>query len=237
MKFPEKSARFDDQLTRGQRIFGFVWLPVHIIVLPLLLGTVLMILLAKIPDEGTLNVTYYLTSFVAVLIGFWSFLKKGYHRFIERFRYCLLMMVLAYLLNLGLSLVVNFLAGFLGELSLPNNDAIDALADANLKQTIAVAIFMAPIVEEVLFRGVLFGSIARKSRVAAYAASVILFSLYHVWQFAVLEGDPAVLINAVEYIPLSAALTFCYDRTESIWPPIFFHILINTIALAYLVAT
>lgn len=233
---PEKHARFSDLLTRRQRIFGFVWLPIHVIVLPLLLGTVMMLLLHAEPDDATLNIVYYLISFAVVLVAFWRFLKEGFSRFVERFSYCCLIIVLAYFINLALSGAVTALQDLLGDFATPNNDAIGELADQSYKQMFALAVLMAPIVEEVLFRGVIFGTIARKNRVAAYLASILLFSIYHVWQFAVLEGDAAVLLNAVVYVPLSASLTFCYDRTETIWTPIFFHIFVNTLALSVLVA-
>ena len=234
---PEKNARFSDLMTRPQRILGFIWLPIHIVILPLLLGTVLVLLLHKAPDDATANIIYYLISFAFVLIAFWRFLKEGFARFIDRFSYCCMIIVLAYFINLALSGILTALQSVIGELSAPNNDAIDVLADQSYKQVFALAVLMAPIVEEVLFRGVIFGSIARKNRVVAYAVSIILFSLYHVWQFAVLEMDVSVLLSAMLYIPLSTALTFCYDRTETIWTPIFFHIFVNTLALTYLAAT
>ena len=236
MDTPEKTARFDDQMLRRERILGFVWLPIHVIALPLLLGVVLMLVTGKLPDEAQMNTIYYIISFAFIVLAVWSFLKLGYRRLVERFRAVVLMMFLAYLLQVGLSLLVNLGSGVFGELETPNNDAINDLTKTNLKQIIAIAVLMAPIVEEVLFRGVLFGTIAKKSRVAAYAASIILFSLYHVWQFAVVEGDWSVLVNAIAYVPLSAALTFCYDRTETIWAPIFFHILVNTLALTVMTA-
>ena len=48
----------------------------------------------------------------------------------------------------------------------------------------AVSIFLVPIVEEMLFRGVVFGSIRPRSRLWAYVVSVAAFSVYHVWSFA-----------------------------------------------------
>ena len=50
---PEKHARFDDLLLRRERIFGFVWLPMHVAVMPLLLGVVLMLVKPDIADEST----------------------------------------------------------------------------------------------------------------------------------------------------------------------------------------
>ena len=223
-------------MTRGQRVLGFIWLPVHMVLLPLVLGAVLILVLGKMPSEANLNAIYYAISFLFILIAFWGFLKEGFRRFTERLGYCFLVMFIAYVMQMGLSLVLTLLSSFFGELATPNNDAVAALAGQDFKKMFAVAVLMAPIAEECLFRGVIFGSIARKNRVIAYVVTILVFSLYHVWQFAVLEKDWTVLINAVEYFPLTSALTYCYDRTETIWTPIFFHMLINTMALMYMVS-
>ena len=69
---------------------------------------------------------------------------------------------------------------------------------------------------------------------SAYAVSIALFSLYHVWQYVVMYGDPKLLLSALAYVPVSAALTFCYEQTRSIWPPVFFHMCINALSLAVL---
>lgn len=232
---PEKHARFDDLLLRRERIFGFIWLPIHIVVLPLLIGVIAGFTQSERLLDAS-NTIYYLVSFLAVLIGFWHFLKESFGRFVERFGYCCLIMLLAYFINIALSAALTAITNLTGELPTPNNDAIAEMADVAFKDVFATAVLMAPIVEECLFRGTLFGTIARKNRVVAYAVTILVFSVYHVWQFALAYQDWSVLISAANYIPLTAALIFCYDRTETIWTPIFFHMFVNTAALAYMMA-
>ena len=43
-----------------------------------------------------------------------------------------------------------------------------------------------------------------------------------------------MLLSALAYVPVSAALTFCYEQTRSIWPPVFFHMFVNALSLAVL---
>ena len=43
-----------------------------------------------------------------------------------------------------------------------------------------------------------------------------------------------LLLSALAYVPVSAALTFCYEQTRSIWPPVFFHMCINALSLTVL---
>ena len=54
--------------------------------------------------------------------------------------------------------------------------------------TLLIVIFLAPFVEEVLFRGLVFGNLRGKSACGgATLVSCLLFALLHVWQFAVVK--------------------------------------------------
>ena len=84
--------------------------------------------------------------------------------------------------------------------------------------------------EEMLFRAGIFGMIRDMlGRKPAYIVSVGLFSLYHVWSFAVV--DPIYWVYLLQYIPVSFLLARCYERTNSIWCPIFFHMAVNGVAV------
>lgn len=221
-------------MPRGARIAGWVYLPVHVFVLPLTLGAALAAVRGELPSDVTCNVWYYLIGLAFTLIAMWGFLRRSYDTLSGSILRCIGILFAAYGLDVLLSLVLQLGAGFIGELPSPNNDAVTRLAAADHKRMIAVAVLMAPLVEECLFRGVVFGTIRPRSRFWAYAVSIALFSLYHVWQYVVMYGDPKLLLSALAYVPVSAALTFCYEQTRSIWPPVFFHMCINALSLAVL---
>ena len=227
-------AEWSDPVPRGARIAGWVYLPVHVFVLPLTLGAALAAVRGELPSDVTCNVWYYLIGLAFTLIAMWGFLRRSYDTLSGSILRCIGILFAAYGLDVLLSLVLQLGAGFIGELPSPNNDAVTRLAAADHKRMIAVAVLMAPLVEECLFRGVVFGTIRPRSRFWAYAVSIALFSLYHVWQYVVMYGDPKLLLSALAYVPVSAALTFCYEQTRSIWPPVFFHMCINALSLAVL---
>ena len=54
--------------------------------------------------------------------------------------------------------------------------------------------------EEVLVRGLVFGTLNSKSRVVAYLVSCLLFALLHVWQFAVVQRDITYFWLMVQYL-------------------------------------
>lgn len=221
-------------MPRGARIAGWVYFPIHAVVLPLTIGALLMAVLGKLPSDVTCNVLYYLCGLVFTLIAMWRFLRRSFDTMVGSILRCIGMMFAAYGIDVLLSLVLQLGTSLIGELPVPNNDAVTDLARTDCKRMIAVAVLMAPLVEECLFRGVVFGTIRPKSRFWAYAASIALFSLYHVWQYVLVYQEPKLLLSALAYVPVSAALTFCYEQTRSIWPPVFFHMCINALSLTVL---
>ena len=223
-----------DPMPRGARIAGWVYFPIHAVVLPLTIGALLMAVLGKLPSDVTCNVLYYLCGLVFTLIAMWRFLRRSFDTMVGSILRCLGMMFAAYGIDVLLSLVLQLGTSLIGELPVPNNDAVTGLARTDYKRMIAVAVLMAPLVEECLFRGVVFGTIRPRSRFWAYAASIALFSLYHVWQYVLVYQEPKLLLSALAYVPVSAALTFCYEQTRSIWPPVFFHTCINALSLTVL---
>ncbi len=90
----------------------------------------------------------------------------------------------------------------------------------------AIGVLLAPPVEEVFFRGFVFGGLRQSMgwRKAAFLSS-LLFSLSHLTPTAVLP------IFAIGWL-----FSFLYERGHSIWPSTFLHALINLIGLgtAYL---
>lgn len=223
---------FENPMNRGAKIAGWIYFPIHTVLLPLFLGTVLVLVSGKMPSEITCNIWYYAIGLAFTLIAMWKFLRRSYENMLDRLTYSLAMILAAYAVDVLLSLVLQLGMSLFGELPIPNNDVIVDLAGQDYRRMIAVAVLMAPLVEECLFRGVVFGTIRQKSRFWAYLVSVLLFSLYHVWQYALVYADARYLLSALQYVPVSIALTYCYDRTQSIWPPVFFHMFINALSLS-----
>lgn len=94
------------------------------------------------------------------------------------------------------------------------------------RATVAVFVLLMPLVEEIFFRGVLFGGLRRRHRKVGLVLSAAGYALYCVWQFA-LTGGGAYLLLAACYLPLGAAAVWCHDRTGSVWTAVFLHMLYN----------
>ncbi len=80
-----------------------------------------------------------------------------------------------------------------------------------------VTVIMAPIAEEILFRGILYSSILQfQGRTIAIVANSVLFGLIH-----------SNLLTLVPLIVMAVMLTLLYDRTRNLLAPIVAHSLFN----------
>lgn len=220
---------FENQMSRRCTLVGLVYFPVHVFVLPVLLPPLLTGL--GVSDQGTMNIVYYGIGIFLVLTVFLSYLRSQFDVLLDRLGHCILSFFMAlgidYVLSYGVNAIVFALAG---ELENPNDTALAEIAIQSGSAIRAVGIFMAPIVEEILFRGVIFGSVRRKNRAAAYVLSMLMFAMYHVWQYAYV--DAGMLVYVLQYLPVGFVLCWLYERSGSVWMPIGFHMMINAMSFA-----
>ncbi len=86
---------------------------------------------------------------------------------------------------------------------------------------LAAGILLAPVVEEIFFRGFLFpGLRGRYGWVRAMLLSAAIFAAFHLQLVALI---PTFLLGCM--------LAYLRERTDSIWPGIFLHFAINGLAL------
>jgi len=111
----------------------------------------------------------------------------------------------------------------------PNNSAIFDFAGQNTGAMAAMAVFMAPIVEEPLFRAGFFAPIRKHSRLAAYAVTILLFAVYHIYPYAL--DDPRQWVYILQYVPVTFLLCRAYERTNSVWTSVFMHMLVNGVSV------
>jgi membrane protease YdiL (CAAX protease family) len=222
--------------SRPQRIACWVYLPFHAVVIPLFLAILRAYLPGGLSDiaENTVN---YTLGFVFCVGVMWTFLRGAFDVLLDNPAKCATALAVGYLRYWLLAyLAAGVLFAALGDAALanPNNQAVLELMDETAGPVAGLVIFIAPVVEELLFRGVVFGSLRGRSRTLAYILSILIFSLCHVWQYALSAMDWTLLLYIVQYIPASYALAWVYEKTDSIWMPIFLHMLMNGLSLLVL---
>ena len=213
-----------------ERVLALLWLPIHLFLLP----RAVLFLFPGI-DNSWLNVSVYGIGAVFMLLTQFRFLRRDFDPLCDRPGYILLEILISYgamlLFNMAVSGILLLLNPALDN---PNNAAVIDMAQTTGGPIAALAVFLAPIVEELMFRAGIFGGLRRKSRLLAYLVCILLFSVYHVWGYAL--SDPMAWIYAVQYLPVGYLLCRIYERTDSIWGSILLHMFVNFVAFHALTA-
>lgn len=232
------AKNFTPDLTKSETVLGWLYLLVHVIVLPVLIGLMPLVWPGALPSAAIVNTGYYAVGIVWLALFFRKLLRREFDRLCDHFLGCVSGLAMAFFVWYILMMLVQLLFMALGtEIpSNPNDLTIESLAQMDRGPIMVTAVFMAPILEEVLFRGVVFQSIRKKHRILAYVVSIGLFAVYHIWQYALAEWDLTILLYAVQYIPITLAITWAYERSGSLWTAIFFHMLNNFLPFLVLAA-
>ena len=217
---------FTSALTRTETMLVLAWLPVHLLLLPWVF--------ALLSERGLLspvwsNVLFYGLGFVYMVTAAFRFLRRDFDPLCERPFFVAGQVAYGYLGMLLFNILVGMLITDLTAAENANNAGVQALVDVSYGPMKATLVYLAPLPEEMLFRAGLFGTLRRKNRLLAYAVSMLAFSLYHVWSYA--AQDPSYWIYLLQYLPAGWLLARCYERTNSIWGSVFFHMLTNALAV------
>jgi len=224
---PAPIIPFEHRMRPKEVIAAVMYLPVHIFLLPTLLAT--MMLKGTI-TEADANFLCYGMGVCFVLSFCFGYLRADFDPLCDRPIYVLSQVIGHY----GLMLLMNFavntvLIAVSMTMENPNNAAVYGMAKTEYNKILVLSVFLAPIVEEVIFRGAIFGALREKGRLLAYLVSVSLFAIYHVWGY--LAIDWRYLIFFFQYVPISYLLCRIYERTSSIWSSIFLHMLVNAVSV------
>ena len=181
--------------------------------------------------ESAANFLYYALGFVFMLVAAFRFLRRDFDPLADHLFFVLTTVCASYLMMMALNGLVGFLIlRVLPETENPNNAAITDLVTTDFGVMKATLVFLGPLVEEMMFRAGIFGLLRKRNRTLAYAASMLIFALYHVWAYAV--RDPIYWLYLLQYLPAGWLLCRCYERTNSIWGSTFFHMMVNGIAVS-----
>lgn len=216
------------RMTRGELIFGWIYIPFYLIGIAWLLVAGAELLHRELSDS-VLNLIYCYINFFAIAIGFRRFLGESLKRLqvLQLLKNLLLAFGVFYLCSLLLSLLVSLLP----EYTNPADATTTELIHGERNQMSVCAIFLAPLVEEILVRGLIFAPLARKNRLLGYAVSVLAFSALHLWGYVGSVKVPVLLLAMLDYVPGGVALAFSYERSGNIWAPIALHMLINALSV------
>ena len=222
-------------LTGLERVGGTIFFVCYLLLLPLAAGPARKLageLLGRRISEELYGAAYYYVLFAVTAVLFHHLLGVSTRRFLDEPGRTLKTAAVGVVAHYGLIELAARLGKVLADRSGNLNDSvISARTGSAPHMTLLIVLFLAPFVEETLFRGLVFGGLREKSRLLAYAASCALFALLHVWQFAVANRDPAYFLTMVQYLIPGLVLAWAYDHSGTLWAPIGLHAGVNALSV------
>ena len=227
----KKSAPY---MTSGEKIAGTILFAVYLVVLPFVTDP-LFRLIGKLLDttisETVQSIIYYYVLFAVTLIVFHKFIGRTSRNFADNLGVACRNMLLGLIALYGLNeLVYRLSAVVISNRTNLNDTTISAQIQDAPRVTLLIIVFLAPFIEEVLFRGLVFGNLKSKSRVVAYLVSCLLFALMHVWQFAVVQQDMTYFLLMVQYLVPGAVLAWAYESSGTLWASVGLHAAANALS-------
>ena len=215
-------------LTPAQKRSGWIFFLIHLLVLPNLLSLAGLFLHLNIAE---LNVIYYAVNFFCTVVIFRKFLLGNLVVALDRLYPVLWWSILGYLGSDTLGELVAMLTFTISpEFVNANDAAIAAMLRSEPLFAIAVTL-IAPISEELLYRGLLFRGFWDRSQAGAYIVSMALFAAAHVVGYIGLLSPLHLILSFVQYLPAGYCLAFAYRRSGTILCPMLIHIAVNIMAI------
>ena len=211
-------------MNRTERVAGTIFFLVYLLVMPLLATRIfdlLEVVLDTTIGASLRNVLYYYMLFAITVLLFHSYLAHTSGRFLDNLNRSLSTMLLGLLVFYGANELIFRVC----------NVTIAAQVASAPRMTALIVVLLAPFVEEVLFRGLVFGCLKEKSRIFAYILSCALFAFLHVWTAAVSNWDLGYLILMLQYLVPGLVFAWAYEHSGTLWTSILLHALVNALSL------
>ena len=222
-------------MTPGELVAGVIFFVIYLLVLPFVSDPVFDLagkLLGTTISSGLRSVIWYYVLFAVTIIIFHRFIPRTSRKALDAVgstvKYTALGLVVMYGLN---ELVYRLSNLVIANHTNLNDTTISAQVDDAPRLTLIIIVLIAPFVEEVLFRGLVFGNLKGKSLAVGYVLSCLLFALSHVWEFIIVEQSISQFLLMVKYLVPGFMLAWVYDRSGTLWTSIALHAAVNALAI------
>ncbi len=229
-------TEFKFPMSVRERVMGMVYIIFHSAIIPYAVAFVNILILQPSGmgmSEAQITLVVYVIGFIYCLISMFKYLKTSFSDIFDRPAAFLVCIAVGFFACIAMSLAVSWIlvAMKVTNLTNPNSETVNVLIGEDRGLIIAAAVLFAPIIEECMFRGALFGTIRLKNRALAYIVTMFAFSMYHLWQYFIVDYSPSLWLYMLQYVPHTIVLCRAYEISGSIWCPIFLHGIINAVAL------
>lgn len=215
--------------------WGLVWLAINLMVLPTVL-TYGNYFLGNPLSSGLLNFVYYCVNFAVTFWIFRHFLASSWKTALQRPFMVLWYAVLAYLgYQVLTELVTLLILSVYPTFGNVNDSNIYSMLEEDLIPLAIGTVFLVPLAEEVMYRGLVFRGLFDKNPALAYIVSMLAFASIHVMGYVGAYPPLTLLMCFLQYLPAGYCLCWCYRQTGTIIAPILMHMLVNGTSIYYFV--
>lgn len=229
-----RGKQHKQRVASHESVRGWIFFLLYLVVFPPLMGLVHRSIGEEFPVAEA-NVVYYLLCVTLIFLVFWGYLKDSFSHFLDHLPESFFALITGFV---GMMLLQGAIFFVPFPVDNPNTYSYPVQYILSPQATIAVLVILIPIVEEILFRGLLFGALRSRSRWLAWVVSVVFYCVYCVWQFAFSYGtvDLRYLLLALQMLPAALAFHWCYEKSGSVVASILLHMLANAFFL-YIIVT
>ena len=218
------------KLSTKEQILGWIWFAIQMFILSSALLVVLY-LIGWVPSVATMNFILFLINFLAIILIFHNYFRTQ----LQAVQASSLLLWVP--LGLALYFILSYAATIVVMILQPahinaNNEVVSQIYTQQPILIYITTVILAPVVEETLYRGLLFGSLYRIRPLYGYLATTVVFSAIHVISYIGQQDLFSLFISFLQYIPAGIALSVAYIRGGTLLTPIFMHMIINAYAIS-----
>lgn len=221
-------------MKKGQVVFGLCYIAVQMLILPLILSFINLALHSPL-DLAEMNFVCFAINFIVLTVVYHNFLFASAEVISKNFGRFLGITISAFAMYWLATFLVNFIVYALdSDFSNVNDDSIlEMVNDSPVLMWIGT-VLLAPIAEELLFRGAVFGGLYRRNKAAGYIVSIVTFGLLHVLGYVIFYSPYRLLLCFLQYIPAGFIFCWAYAKTGTILSPVLMHMIINLIGMTFM---
>lgn len=173
----------------------------------------------------------FITAFIAVII-LRNFIRRQWKDFMNnKLSIIVAGCFMGFFFNICANAIGNSIVKlFVDQSSSVNQQQVETLAKSIPAIMFFVTGFLAPLGEELIFRGLIFTGLRKYNRFLAYAVSAFLFGFIHVMN-SVFAGNILEMVQMIPYACSGLVFAYIYETTDNIWGSILTHMTNNIFAM------
>ena len=218
-------------MSRKETLYGWFYWIFQLTLLPALLQTGNSLLPVPL-SQAVLNFLFFLLNFLAVILIFRDFLRKNLKQLSaapwKALQYTALGAGILLLCQLALE---GLLPRIRPDYANQNDQVIAGLLRESFPLITIGTVLLVPPVEESFFRGLIFRPLRQRRRAGAYLLSALAFAGIHMLGFLGTYSPAELGLALMQYLPAGLVLAWAYERSGTIFVPMFIHALVNIRAI------